>query len=219
MKRCVIFDMDGVIIDSEPLHIRCEKEMFRKFGIAVPDGEHHTFVGTSDKTLWSHMDSLYGLPVEIGEAIRLTQSLFMEYLSKEPIVPIPGIVELIASLSENGFILALASSSPHEQINFILDRFRIRQHFHTTVSGEDMKAGKPDPGIFLKAAELAGVDPQDCLVVEDSYNGVTAAKRAGMKCIGFVNPNSGNHDLSQADKIVHSPAEISYELVQSLLES
>lgn len=219
MKYGVIFDMDGVIIDSEPIHIACEKEMFKRFGLAVSDEEHHTFVGTSDETLWSYMDRQYGLPVNIAEAIQLTQLLYMEYLEKSPIVPIPHIPEFVAELSENNFLLALASSSPHDQINLILEIFGIRQYFHATVSGEDVEAGKPDPAIFLEASRLVGVDPQNCLVIEDSYNGVTAAKRAGMKCIGFYNPNSGNHDLTIADQVVHSLKEISAETIIDLLQN
>jgi len=219
MKYGVIFDMDGVIIDSEPIHIACEKEMFRRFGLVVSDDEHHTFVGTSDETLWSYMERRYGLPVQMDEAIRLTQVLYREYLEKTPIAPISGITELIAKLAENHFALALASSSPHDQIHHVLESFGIRPYFQATVSGEEVEAGKPDPAIFLKAAQRVGVDPGHCLVIEDSYNGVTAAKNAGMTCIGFRNPNSGDHDLTRADKIVHSFREVSPGVIANLLQS
>ena len=218
MKYGVIFDMDGVIIDSEPIHFACEKEIFKRFGIAVSDEEHNRFVGTSDETLWSHMDSRYGLPVSITDAIQLTKLLYMGYLEMNPIVPIPHVPELLAELHENDFSLVLASSSPHEQINYILENFGFKRYFQATVSGEDMKAGKPDPDIFLKAAQMARVDPWNCLVIEDSHHGVTAAKKAGMKCIGFLNPNSGNQDLSQAGRTVHSFRDISTEMIRSLLK-
>lgn len=217
MSYGVIFDMDGVIIDSEPIHFTCEKEMFKQFGIAVSDEEHNRFVGTPDETMWSILDSRYGLPVKIAEAIQLCRSLYMSGLKKYPIVPIPHIPELLAELAGKGFSLALASSSPHEQINYILETFGFKAYFQATVSGEDVREGKPNPDIFLKAAQMAGVAPWNCLVIEDSHHGVTAAKKAGMTCIGFVNPNSGSQDLSQADQIVHSFRDISAGMIRSLL--
>ena len=116
---------------------------------------------------------------------------------------------MVANLNKQGFLLALASSSPHVQIDYILNKFELKRYFHTIVSGEDVEAGKPHPEIFLKAAELVGARPDSCVVIEDSYHGVTAAKKANMKCIGFINPNSGNQDLSQADMLISSFKDLS----------
>jgi HAD superfamily hydrolase (TIGR01509 family) len=218
MKQCVIFDMDGVIIDSEPMHKVCEREMFKRFGLSVSEEDHNALVGATDETMWQRIANIYGLPVTVTKAIQLTKTLYMDYLKdQEHLTPIPYVSKLIAELYRNEFSLILASSSPHDQIDYILENFRIRPYFHTTISGEDVKAGKPDPEIFVKAAQLAGVDSKDCVVIEDSHNGVTAAKRANMKCIGFLNPNSGNQDLSKADKIVHSLGEVSVKTIIDLL--
>lgn len=218
MKQCVIFDMDGVIIDSEPIHQECERKMFKMLGITVSDEEHNALIGASDETMWLRLGSLHDLPIKITEAIQLKKTLYMEYLKRETYrKPIPYVVELISDLYNNNFLLALASSSPHEQINYILENLGIKHYFHAIISGEDVKEGKPHPGIFLKAAKSVGTDPESCVVIEDSYNGVMAAKGAQMKCIGFVNPNSGTQDLSKADKIVHSIKEVSVLLVKELL--
>lgn len=217
MRQCVIFDMDGVIIDSEPIHLACEKEMFRLLGITVSEKEHNDFIGTTDLIMWSKIVYLYELPIDVPQIIQLKKSLYMEYLKKEAhLRPIPYIPELIVDLYKNKFLLALASSSPHEQINYILENLGIKDYFHATISGEDVKEGKPHPGIFLKAAESVGIDPESCVVIEDSYNGVTAAKNASMKCIGYQNQNSGNQDLSNADVIVRSITEITSAMVKKI---
>ena len=205
MEKCVIFDMDGVIIDSEPIHQECERRMFSLLGINISDEEHNTLIGATDETLWTTLGNLHHLPISITEAIQLKKKLYLEYLKSENnIQPLPYINELIADLYENGFRLAVASSSPHEQIDFILEKFKFKRYFHAVVSGEDVKEGKPHPEIFLKASDAVGVPPNLCVVIEDSYNGVTAAKKAGMLCIGFNNPNSGTQDLSKADILISS---------------
>ncbi|WP_423127792.1 HAD family hydrolase [Gaoshiqia sp. Z1-71] len=219
MKQCVILDMDGVIIDSEPIHMACEKEIFRLLGVRVSDEEHHAFIGTTDAVMWAKIGEMYELPINVPYIIQLKKSLYMGRLKKDnQLKPIPYIPELIADLHSNKFSLALASSSPHEQIDHILRVFGIRKYFQSTVSGEDVDVGKPDPGIFLKAAELVGIAVESCVVIEDSYNGVTAAKSANMKCIGFKNPNSGRQDLSQADAIISAIPEISRELISRILK-
>ncbi|MBN2813981.1 MAG: HAD family phosphatase, partial [Bacteroidales bacterium] len=196
MERCVIFDMDGVIIDSEPIHQECEKRIFNLLGITVSDEEHSTLTGATDETMWSGLGKRHNLPLSVAEAIRLKKSIYLEHLMRETsIEPLPDVAQLIVNLHKHGFLLAVASSSPHEQIDFILKKFELSRYFHAIVSGEDVEAGKPHPEIFLKAADMLGVTPDSCLVIEDSHNGVTAAKRAGMKCIWFINPNSGNQDL------------------------
>ena len=218
MKQCVIFDMDGVIIESEPIHMACEKEIFNLLGINVSDEQHHSFIGTTDEILWSKIGEMYELPINVPHIIQLKKSLYMECLTKDNhLLPIPYIPELIANLHRNKFLLAVASSSPHEQIDYILTAFGIRNYFQSTVSGEDVKVGKPDPEIFLKAAELLDVSSESCVVIEDSYNGVTAAKDANMKCIGFRNPNSGSQDLSKADIIISTIPEITPELIKRVL--
>ena len=124
------------------------------------------------------------------------------------IEPIPGIVELLEELRRQRIAIGLASSSPRSFIEAVLAKFKIREYFACVVSGEEMPAGKPAPDIYLEAARQLHVPPEQCVVLEDSRNGVLAAKRAGMTCIGFANPASGGQDLSAADRIVHAISEI-----------
>lgn len=216
MVQCVIFDMDGVIIDSEPIHQECERRMFGLLGIDISNEEHNSLVGATDETMWSTLGKMHHLPISITEAIQLKKSLYLEYLKREThIEPLPYVNKLIANFYEHGFLLAVASSSPHEQIDFILKKFELKRYFHTIVSGEDVKEGKPHPEIFLKAARAVGVPPCSCAVIEDSYNGVTAAKKAGMICIGFINPNSGTQDLSKADIIISSFKELAINILHN----
>jgi beta-phosphoglucomutase family hydrolase len=211
MKRCVIFDMDGVIIDSEPIHQECERRLFGLLRIEISEEEHNSLVGATDETMWSKLGKLHHLPMSINDVIQLKKSIYLEYIKCETTIePLPYVKELIINLYEKGFQLALASSSPHEQIDYILKKFEIKRYFHAIISGEDVKAGKPHPEIFLKAAAVIGVTPNLCVVIEDSHNGVIAAKKAGMECIGFNNPNSGNQDLSEADSIIYSFKELFY---------
>ncbi|MEA4936015.1 MAG: HAD family hydrolase [Paludibacter sp.] len=213
-KRCIIFDMDGVIIDSEPIHHACEKEIFDLLGIHVPEEVHNTFVGSTDEIMWSRIAEEHGLPMdEVESIIQLKQRLYLEYLEQEQYLqPIPNIMELIEELNNN-FLLVLASSSPHEQIDYILENLDLKQYFTSIISGEDVVKGKPSPEIFLLAAKSAGVKPELCVVIEDSYNGIIAAKNARMKCIAYYNPNSGNQDLSKADIVVSSFKEISVAML------
>jgi HAD superfamily hydrolase (TIGR01509 family) len=218
MKRCVIFDMDGVIIDSEPIHITCEKKIFQILEISITDKEHHSLIGTTDSAMWTHLKNKFKLKKSVNELVNLKQALYFEYIkNKANLRPIPYIPELIGFLNMKGFLLALASSSPHAHIDFIMNEFNLRNYFSVVVSGDDTKNGKPNPEIFLKVSELAGVAPQCCVVIEDSNNGVLAAKNAKMKCIGYKNPNSGNQDLSNADFVTDVLNKHTVEIVENLV--
>jgi beta-phosphoglucomutase-like phosphatase (HAD superfamily) len=201
--------MDGVIIDSEPLHQECERMIFGMLGITVTQDQHNYLVGATDETIWSGIVEQYQLPFSVQEIIRLKKSLYLDFLKKKGgIRVVPYAPELIAGLVNHNYLLALATSSPREQVDFILGETGFRRSFQVVVSGDDIQHGKPHPEIFLKAAGQIGIKPGSCVVIEDSNNGVSAAKSAGMKCIGFKNPVSGIQDLGKADIIVHSLEEI-----------
>lgn len=219
MKQCVIFDIDGVIIDSEPIHMACEREIFRLLKISVSDEMHHTFIGTTDINMWTTIENSFELPIKVHEIIQLKKSLYLEYLKREVYLkPVPYVLNLIVDLYNRGFKLGIASSSSHEQIDFILNDFGIKKYFHTIICGDDVEKGKPDPEIFLKVCNQLEIKPENCLVIEDSYNGIIAAKNAGMKCLGYVNPNSGHQDLRKADLLAFSFKEISSVLIYGLLK-
>ena len=124
--------------------------------------------------------------------------------SIEDINPIEGVYELIESLYENKIKLAIASSSPIKVIELVVKRLKADKFFKAVVQGDDVLRSKPEPDIFLYAAQKLNADPKECAVIEDSKNGVNGAKKAGMRAIGYLNPNSGNQDLSNADLIIKS---------------
>ncbi len=202
-QKCVIFDMDGVIIDSEPIHIASEKEMFELLKLGVSNEEHHSFVGASSETLWSTIKERKNLDYPVDTLVEMNRTMYMKNLKKMFVLEsIPYIPELISQLKVEGFQLAVASSSPVSQVSYILENLHLIQYFQAVITGDDVIKGKPEPDIFLKAARSVGVDPSLCVVIEDSLNGVMAAKNAHMKCIGLRNPNSGNQDLSKADILI-----------------
>jgi beta-phosphoglucomutase-like phosphatase (HAD superfamily) len=205
--KAVIFDMDGVIIDSEPLHYRLETQFFKEVGINLAEGEYESFTGTSGGDMFTRLKKRFGLNQSVEELLAEGRRRYMETLKKEGIPIISGIPELIARLSEAGMKLAVASSAPHEQIDLVMNTPHtpedsdgsLARFFSVRVSGDDVDRGKPDPSVFLKAAELLGTLPEDCWVIEDSENGVKAARAAGMSCIGYQDPGSVFQDLSRAN--------------------
>jgi HAD superfamily hydrolase (TIGR01509 family) len=216
--KCIIFDMDGVLVDSEPLHIEFESMLFESLGINVSRKQHETFVGTNAGTMWTILKENHNISLTVPELILKGQSKFLLFLkNKKSITLIPGVFELLNRLTRAGFILILASSSPHKLINYILEKTNISKYFKIKVSGEDVVNGKPNPDIFLKAAELTDIKPENCLVIEDSNNGVKAAIQANMICVGYYNPGSGNQDLSEADLIIDSFQKLTIDSIENLL--
>lgn len=215
--KCIIFDMDGVLINSEPLHFEFEEILFDSLGITVDRKQHETFVGTTSKTMWTIIKKTHNPPFSVSELILKERSGFLVYLKNQKSLNlIQGIPELLDRLTDAGFILALASSSPHKLINYILSECNIDEYFPVRISGDDVINGKPDPDIFIKTAELTGIKPENCLVIEDSANGVGAAVKAGMRCIGYQNPGSGNQDLTAADLIIDSFNRLTVTSVEGL---
>lgn len=211
--------MDGVIIDSEPVHVASEKELFNSLGLNISRVEHDSFIGTTSKIMWRRIKENYGLAQSLPELIELERSYYLKYLEREKdLKPIAGVLQFIKELRDHNFILGMASSSPHSQINLILDKFDLKTYFTVVVSGDDVKNGKPHPEIFLKAARLMDAEPDRCVIIEDSRNGIAAAKKANMKCIGFKNPHSGNQDLSRADKIIYSFKEVLIHELESMVD-
>jgi HAD superfamily hydrolase (TIGR01509 family) len=214
----VIFDMDGVIIDSEPIHMKIEQEMFRELGISLSEKEQAGFVGTTSLHMWETLVERFGLSWSPELLRNRERAQYMRYLDQDGgASPVEGAVDLVKSLYASGYILVLASSSSQENISKVLDHFAISSYFQIKVSGTLLPQSKPHPAIFLRAAALAGVSPNTCVVIEDAENGVKAAKAAGMVCIGFLNPNSGNQDLTLADKVIHRLDEITPSFIERIV--
>ena len=202
--------MDGVIIDSEPLHFESDRMVMREFGVELTDEDLNRFVGVANPQMWAELKDKYSINITIEELLERQHASKLKLLEERELETISGIDELISDLQKKGIAIALASSSSREFIELVLKKLGITECFQVIVSGDEVEKGKPEPDIFLKAAELLKVSPENCIVLEDSQHGVNAAKNAGMKCIGFINPNSGNQDLSKADKVVSTLVGLEY---------
>jgi HAD superfamily hydrolase (TIGR01509 family) len=217
MLRAVIFDMDGVVVDSQPYHFAVEEKIFQELGFAVTLEESHSFVGMAGDKMWSYVKDKFELQQSLEELMEFDNRVRIEYFSSlENVKPMPGIVELLEYLNKSDIKTALASSSSIEVINIFISKIGLGHYFHKTISGDSVKRGKPDPDIFIHAAKALQEELEDCIVIEDSANGVKAAKLAGMKCIGFRNANSGDQDLSLADMVIDDFRKVNLEIIESL---
>ena len=201
-----IFDMDGVIVDSEPRHEQAFREVFREMGYGETHGiDFSRYLGRSDRALWVDFIAMHQ-PVHSLEYLSdWKQRRFLEIIRKEqPIFEdLPQLVERLA----RQYRLALASGSLHPVIDAVLEMRNLRQFFPVVVSVQDVLHGKPAPDVFLRAAELLGSDPAQCCVIEDSEAGVAAALAAGMRVIAITNSLPPER-LAQAHHVVSTYAEI-----------
>lgn len=204
MNKLLIFDMDGVIVDTEHIYRKLNSKLYDELGIEISLERQYSFAGIVSRKKWTHLKEEFGLKQSVEELIEMAVKVKYDYLSRSdvPIEPIEGIEDLLKELKKNKFIVCLASSSPRKNIDIILNKAKVINYFDYVVSGDEVKNGKPSPDIFLNAAEKFNASVSDCTVVEDSGNGVTAAKAADMKCVGFRNPNSGPQKIEMADIII-----------------
>ncbi|AWI26663.1 HAD family hydrolase [Flavobacterium pallidum] len=217
MIQTVIFDMDGVIVDTEPVHHFAYNQHFNDLNIDVPAEMYATFTGFSTKNTYEKLKENFGLPHEVDVLVNRKRELFNDaFDKKEDLYLLEGVENLIKDLHSKGMQLVLASSSAKVTIERVFNRFKLHQYFTYIVSGEDFPKSKPDPAIFIEAARLSGTPIENCIVIEDSTNGVKAAKSAGIYCIGYVSPHSKLQDLSLADKIITHFNELDFETVKGL---
>ena len=216
MLKAVIFDMDGVLIDSEPFHLVVNEKIFANLGINLDEDEYQTFIGTTHNDMWTTIKERYNLPQSVPELVDMQVSGNINYIKSEEIEAIEGVPDLLSEIAFENIKIGIASSSPTEVIELVINKLRISNYFSAIVGGEELKKGKPAPDIFLQAAKLLNSEPADCIVIEDSENGVLAAKAAGMKCVGFKNPNTGNQDLKKANLIVENYGSLKVSILRNL---
>ena len=209
MEKVILFDMDGVLVNTEPLHYQLWKKVFAERGLDLSFDAYKGCIGANGKRLMELVLEHYGLD------FRGDQSMFTRYyqLKEENLrygdIPrIEGVNDTLAQLQSRGYRMAVASSSTQEYIELCTDRAGIAHFFDVRFSAERVKNTKPAPDVFLAAAEKMGAAPEDCVVVEDSTNGTLAAKAAGMRCIGFDNPDSAGQCLDAADVRITSFCEL-----------
>jgi len=208
-----VFDLDGVIVDTVPIHFKAWKAMFADYGKAFSFDDYKNKVDGIPRTDGCRA-ILTGLSDdEIKTASDKKQVYYLEYLKKEGIKVYDTTITLIYSLLRNSIRIAVISSS--KNLFMVLEKAGIGGLFEVKISGNDITKGKPDPQVFLMAAERLNIMPDDCVVFEDATLGVEASKRAGMKCVGIDRDN--HPDLyKKADMVVHDLSEIGFEKIVSI---
>lgn len=202
--KYIIFDMDGVIVDSEKIYFEAKTEVLKDAGINKPISYQYQFMGTTYEHMWNEMKEELHLPGTIDFYISEMNKKRSKIMEKEGLSPIRGVVAFIRNLHAHGIVLAVASSSPKAEIISNLEQLNLIDQFDILVGGEEVENSKPHPDIFKKVAQLIGDNPEECIVIEDTKNGSLAAKSAGMYCIGFANQDYPSQDLSVADDIIKS---------------
>lgn len=201
----VVFDMDGVLVDGEPLHFRAVNRLLEPEGRSLSLEQYKPFMGT--KAGWRQMVEMLGLAMSPEEYRERYNALILEEYRQHS-EPLPGAVELVRQLRALDLPVALASSSAAEWVDACLERVGLRDAFDVVVTGSDVRRGKPDPEIYLLTAERLGVEPQACLAFEDAPAGIEAARRAGMTVWAVLTPYTEGLDLGEPDRVLRSLREV-----------
>lgn len=216
MLKAVIFDMDGVIVDSEPGYYKALLRLLDEFDAYVDEEYNARYFGTTMEKLFTDTIEYLNLDTTVDYCNRRFFEIYEEVIQEEGFTPINGVIELIRDLHREGIPLAVASSSPMDHIIRITENLGVSDYFQILMTGEDCEHSKPEPEIFLTAAKKLGVEPEHCAVVEDSVNGVLAGSRAGMKVLGFSNPEYGSPAHEKAHKVVHTLEGVNTEVMKEL---
>ena len=217
MIQTVIFDMDGVIVDTEPVHRYAYFKQFDELNIAVTEEMYTSFTGFSTRNTFQTLKEAFQLNHDVEDLIQRKRSIFNDaFDTKKDLELLEGVEKLIKELHENGIQLILASSASKVTIDRVFTRFGLHEYFTHIVSGEDFPKSKPHPAIFEHAVSLSIAPKENCIVIEDSTNGVRASKAAGIFCVGYNSIHSKDQDLSEADIVINHFNELGFDEVKNM---
>lgn len=205
--KILIFDMDGVILDSEPLHEEARQIMFQEMKIVLDDS-YPDPVGKAMDEFWDLIFKKLGVQGDGIEKEKQHYQVVAKMIEEKHVGPNEGLLETIQWAKEKGMKVAIASSSPRFLVDEVLRLLNLGQYFDCTVSGDEVLNRKPEPDVYQKVLELMGMKPEEAIAVEDSSTGVAAAKAAGCYCFGYVNPGSGEQNLQKTDCLISHLADI-----------
>lgn len=217
--KAVLFDMDGVIVDTEPLHKQAYFLMFDKVNIQVSQELYNSYTGQSTLEICKDLVAKFNLTIQATELVNYKRAFFKElfFSDDNDLELLTGVLDLIKNYYQNGVTLVLASSASMVTIDNVFNKFDLNKYFKGKISGADLKASKPHPEIFLKAADIAGFDKKECLVIEDSTNGIRAAYDGGIYCVAYKSEHSKEQDYSLAQKVIANYNDIKYDLVKDVV--
>ncbi len=217
MIKAVIFDMDGVMIDSEPIWEKTETILLRKRGIDYNPTYRDKIVGLNQNDSGKLLKETFKLHQTVKELLDERISILLQLYERE-LKLMPGLIVFLKEIRENGLLLALASSSPDRVIKFVLDKFSLNEYFKVVISGDFVELGKPNPDIYLHTSKELGVSTAECVVIEDSINGVKSAKAAGMLCIAVPDKRLNQKEFRIADLVMERLEEINLAEIESLIK-
>jgi len=219
MLKGVLFDMDGVIVDTEPLHHKAYHFMFEEVKIEVSPEFYQSFTGQSTLNICKRLCDHFRLTEKPETLVQLKRKHFKHIFTNDPSLQlIDGVLDIIKEYHANELKLVLASSASMLTIDNIFERFDLNQYFMAKFSGADLVQSKPHPEIFEKAAFATGYERSQCMVIEDSTNGIKAANAAGIFCVGYDSVHSKNQDYSIADHVISDFSEIQHNKIQEVFK-
>ena len=209
--------MDGVIVDTEPVHRYAYYKQFEELNIEVTEAMYTSFTGFSTRNTFQTLKEQFQLTHEVEDLIQRKRSIFNDaFDTNADLELLEGVRTLIEDLHQNGIQLILASSASKVTIDRVFTRFGLHDFFTHIVSGEDFPKSKPHPAIFEHAASLSIASKENCIVIEDSTNGVKAAKAAGIYCVGYISEHSKDQHLDEADLVINHFKELTAEVIRTL---
>ncbi|NAW51376.1 HAD-IA family hydrolase [Elizabethkingia argentiflava] len=210
--KAVLFDMDGVIVDTEPLHKKAYFEMFQHYKLPVTEDMFNAFTGKTTLSVCNELIRFFNLSINAQKLVEKKRERFKFHFDHAPDFDlIPGVKDLIKNYHQNGVKMILASSASMKTIDWVFEKFKLTEYFMDKISGAELAQSKPHPEIFELAASLSGEEKRDCMVIEDSTNGIQAAHSAGIFCVAYKSPNSHNQHYALAQKIIGDYREIYWE--------
>lgn len=204
--KAIIWDLDGVILESEKYHIEAEMDTLKGYGINIEKALAMKYFGIRSREYFKELGKHFQIKLPLKKIINSHQKKLIKYY--KDIIPLTTHVPETLKILKNKYLLGVGTSTRRELVMITLEKYNLIRYFDEIVTAEDVKKGKPNPDIFLKTAEKLKVTPNECVVIEDAQAGFKAGKKAGMYVIGRLAEHNKNQDFSEADYLINDIKEI-----------